>query len=29
MKKIPKINYSDEISAMNPTILNGDLSLIK
>lgn len=29
LNPIPKINYSDEIEAMQPIILNGDLSKIK
>lgn len=29
LNPIPQINYSDEIEAMNPIILNHDLSKIK
>lgn len=29
LNPIPQVNYSDEIIAMQPTILNGDLSNIK
>lgn len=29
LNSVPKLNYSDEIEAMNPIILNGDINLIK
>jgi len=28
LNPIPKMNYSDEIEAMKPIILNGDLNLV-
>lgn len=29
LNQIPELNYKDEILAMNPVVINGDLSLIK